>query len=268
MHDNASRRDHRSFLIAQIEQALTATRNHNLLVCFGAPGTLNPKTTEGVLMYHYSLNGQQLGPVTEEQLRQMVAAGQLNASTLVWREGLADWQPLGAVIPGITSNAVQCSVCKQTYPVDQTLQIGGQTVCAGCKPRYMQELREGAAGAGKNETLYNVALHQRRVLMCFLALLMFNIAQLTVSAAFPMVAPILGVGSLAAMIFGVFAVYRLAKTLGYTAILYAISMIIPCINLLTLLVVISRATKVLKEGGVKVGLLGVSRATIEQLRNS
>jgi hypothetical protein len=60
----------------------------------------------------------------------------------------------------------------------------------------------------------------------------------------------------------------LAKALGYTAIIYAIAMIIPCINLLTLLVIISRATKALKEGGVKVGLLGASRDTIQQLRTS
>ncbi|HUS36655.1 MAG TPA: DUF4339 domain-containing protein [Verrucomicrobiae bacterium] len=219
-------------------------------------------------MYHYNLNGQQLGPVTEEQLRQMVAAGQLNAATLIWREGMAEWQPIAAVIPGIAGTAVQCSVCKEMFPVDQTLQIGGQTVCAGCKPRYMQGLREGAVAAGKNEMLYKIALHQRRVLMCFLALLTFNIGQVALSAIIPMVAPLLMIGSLAAMIFGLFAVYRLAKALGYTAILYAIAMLIPCVNLLTLLVVISRATKVLKENGVKVGFLGVSKDTIEQLRTS
>jgi hypothetical protein len=219
-------------------------------------------------MYHYSANGQQLGPVTEEQLRQMVASGQLSASTLIWREGMGEWQPLGAVIPGITGGAVQCSVCKQVFPVDQTLQISGQTVCAGCKPRYMQELREGAIGAGKNERLYLIALHQRRVLMCFLALLTFNIAQVALVAVAPIAGVPLAIGSFAAMIFGLFAVYRLAKALGYTAIIYAIAMIIPCINLLTLLVVISRATKALKEGGVKVGLLGASRETIQQLRTS
>ena len=219
-------------------------------------------------MYHYSLNGQQLGPVSEEQLRQMVAAGQLNAATLIWREGMAEWQPIAAVIPGMGSASVQCSECKEMFPVDQTLQISGRTVCAGCKPRYMQGLREGTIDTGKNEMLYKVALHQRRVLMCFLALLTFNIGQVALSAIIPMAAPLLAIGSLVAMIFGLFAVYRLAKALGYTAILYAIAMLIPCVNLLTLLVVISRATKVLKENGVKVGFLGVSRETIEQLRTA
>jgi hypothetical protein len=217
-------------------------------------------------MYHYSLNGQQLGPVSEDQIRQMVASGQLTAATLIWREGMAEWQPVATVLPGIGSPAVQCSVCKQIFPVDQTLQISGQTVCATCKPRFVQGLREGAIGTGKNEMLYKVALHQRRVLMCFLALLTFNIGQVALAAVAPVAAPLLAIGSLAAMIFGLFAVYRLAKALGYTAIIYAIAMIIPCVNLLTLLVVISRATKVLKDNGVKVGFLGVDKATIEQLR--
>jgi hypothetical protein len=182
---------------------------------------------------------------------------------------MAEWQPIAVVIPGIGTAAVQCSVCKEMFPVDQTLQIGGQTVCAGCKPRYVQGLREGTIGAGQNEMLYKVAVHQRRVLMCFLALLTFNIAQVALAPVVPLIlVPVFLIGSLAAMIFGLFAVYRLAKALGYTAILYAIAMLIPCVNLLTLLVVISRATKLLKENGVKVGFLGVSKDTIEQLRRS
>jgi hypothetical protein len=218
-------------------------------------------------MYHYSVNGQQMGPVTEEQLRQMVAAGTLSAESLVWKEGMAEWQPVATVLPGIGGAPVQCSVCKQTFPVDQTLQIGGQTVCAGCKPTFVQGMREGAIGVRDN-SLYEVARGQRKVLMCFAALLTCNIAQVAVGAVAPPAAIFFALGSLVALIFSVIAVYRLAKALGYTAIIYAIAMIIPCINLLTLLVVVSRATQCLKQGGVKVGLLGASKQTIESLRVS
>ncbi|HEY6227041.1 MAG TPA: hypothetical protein VI282_07970, partial [Verrucomicrobiae bacterium] len=57
-----------------------------------------------------------------------------------------------------------------------------------------------------------------------------------------------------------------AKALGFTAIVYAIAMFIPCIGLLTLLIVVSRATSALKRGGVKVGFLGVSRDDLNRLR--
>jgi hypothetical protein len=50
------------------------------------------------------------------------------------------------------------------------------------------------------------------------------------------------------------------------AILYALLMIIPCINLIVLLVVVSRATNALRQGGIKVGFFGASKETIEQLR--
>src|SRR5688500_2175185 len=136
-------------------------------------------------MYHYSVNGQQLGPVSEEQLRQMVAAGTLAADTPIWKEGMANWQPIASVLPGIGGAPVQCSVCGQTFPVDQTIQISGQTVCAGCKPRFVQGLREGANTTGRDNRLYEIARRQRQVIMCFGALLTFNIAQVVVAAAVP-----------------------------------------------------------------------------------
>lgn len=42
-------------------------------------------------MWHYSVGGQQYGPVPEEQLKQLIAAGQVAATDLVWRDGLPNW---------------------------------------------------------------------------------------------------------------------------------------------------------------------------------
>ena len=47
--------------------------------------------------WYYSRGGQQAGPVTTDQLRQMVASGQLTPQDLVWADGMANWQPLGTV---------------------------------------------------------------------------------------------------------------------------------------------------------------------------
>ena len=43
--------------------------------------------------YWLVLNGQQAGPFTLDQLRNMVASGQLTAGTLVWTNGMAGWEP-------------------------------------------------------------------------------------------------------------------------------------------------------------------------------
>jgi hypothetical protein len=47
------------------------------------------------VQYHYSRGGQSYGPVSVEQLRQLAATGQLSATDLVWRDGLAEWVPAG-----------------------------------------------------------------------------------------------------------------------------------------------------------------------------
>ncbi|MDB5320819.1 MAG: hypothetical protein JWN40_2450 [Phycisphaerales bacterium] len=47
--------------------------------------------------WHYSSNGQQLGPVTSAQLKQLVGSGQLQATDMVWKDGMADWAPAGRI---------------------------------------------------------------------------------------------------------------------------------------------------------------------------
>lgn len=96
--------------------------------------------------YYYAVNGNQTGPVGEEELRRLVSAGTIPATTPVWREGMADWQPFSVVLGGAGDGAavVECTVCHQTFPADQTIRYGSVNVCAGCKPRFMQGLREGA----------------------------------------------------------------------------------------------------------------------------
>jgi uncharacterized membrane protein YjgN (DUF898 family) len=47
--------------------------------------------------WYYEAKGEQRGPVSEEDLLQLVSAGQVRAETLVWREGWPEWRPWGAV---------------------------------------------------------------------------------------------------------------------------------------------------------------------------
>lgn len=43
------------------------------------------------------VNGQQYGPISEEELRGWVAQGRVRPTDLVWTDGMANWQPLQSV---------------------------------------------------------------------------------------------------------------------------------------------------------------------------
>jgi len=47
--------------------------------------------------WYYAQNNQQLGPVTLEALRGMVASGQVGAADLVWTQGMSQWLPARSV---------------------------------------------------------------------------------------------------------------------------------------------------------------------------
>lgn len=49
--------------------------------------------------WYYARNGQQYGPLSEEQLKQMIAAGQVLSTDLVWKAGMPGWVPAPQVFP-------------------------------------------------------------------------------------------------------------------------------------------------------------------------
>ena len=47
--------------------------------------------------YHLAVNGQATGPYDLNMLRQMATAGQLNADSLVWKNGMSEWAKAGTI---------------------------------------------------------------------------------------------------------------------------------------------------------------------------
>ena len=45
--------------------------------------------------WYLSLNGQNLGPFSDEDIRMMLKTGEINSSTMIWCEGMKDWSPIG-----------------------------------------------------------------------------------------------------------------------------------------------------------------------------
>ena len=104
--------------------------------------------------FYYAVAGQQNGPVSEEQLDQLVSSGAVSPTTLVWREGMDTWQPYSTLKPGAmpaampvspeSPGAVVCTVCRQSYPPAQVVRYGATPVCRNCQPGFIQSLPAGA----------------------------------------------------------------------------------------------------------------------------
>jgi uncharacterized RDD family membrane protein YckC len=47
--------------------------------------------------WYYAIDGQQLGPVEEPEFERLVSIGVISSQTLVWRNGMSNWQPYGDV---------------------------------------------------------------------------------------------------------------------------------------------------------------------------
>ena len=119
--------------------------------------------------WYYVDAGQQAGPVDDAQLQALVTAGKILPDTLVWKEGMANWQayrevaqptepalrmaPVAAPVSSATAtapaapstNQVVCAECGGSFNPEDTIQYGNLRVCARCKPILVQKLAEGAA---------------------------------------------------------------------------------------------------------------------------
>src|SRR6267142_3939427 len=47
--------------------------------------------------WHLVVDGDQVGPVPESDIRGRIERGEINAETYVWKEGFADWLKLSAI---------------------------------------------------------------------------------------------------------------------------------------------------------------------------
>lgn len=117
--------------------------------------------------WYYVENGQQAGPVDDAQLQELVRSGSVQPDTLVWHEGLANWQayrelgpagvtgvtaaappsgpPLGAAPAAASDDEAVCAECNRVFSKQDMIQYGTVHVCAGCKPIFLQKLSEGVS---------------------------------------------------------------------------------------------------------------------------
>ena len=61
---------------------------------FGAPQQATPPPMPMQVMYHYASNGQQMGPVSIDKLKELFASRAINKDSLVWKQGMPNWAAL------------------------------------------------------------------------------------------------------------------------------------------------------------------------------
>lgn len=123
--------------------------------------------------WYYAAGGQQQGPVDDAQLDALIQSGTVTQDTLIWREGMTNWQPLRQARPAAggssaptappmaappiaggaaSSGEVVCAECGKMFTRDNAIQYGTAWVCATCKPVFLQKLQEGAMVGGAFQT--------------------------------------------------------------------------------------------------------------------
>jgi hypothetical protein len=115
--------------------------------------------------------------------------------------------------------------------------------------------------SGSREDLRSIATYQKGIMVCILIYVIAMIFQFALPAE---LRPLLGLGALAVGLIGTVFVFLLAIKV-YSAgvgILLGVLTLIPCLGLIVLLMVNGKATSILKQNGIRVGLLGANFSQI------
>ena len=109
---------------------------------------------------YYADGDQQLGPIGKAELQSLIKAKKINAKTLVWQNGMENWQELGVFVrsrknqntrpqkAAVTGSQAMCSECGRVFAEEEMIHFNDARVCAGCKPVFVQKIKEGVSVGG------------------------------------------------------------------------------------------------------------------------
>ena len=101
------------------------------------------------MSWHYTLDGKQIGPITQEEFETSVESGVINGDTLVREDGFSQWtiyREASNYADGgrpTFSTLAPCAECHREFAQDEMVNFANSWVCAECKPQYVQKLKEG-----------------------------------------------------------------------------------------------------------------------------
>ena len=122
------------------------------------------------------------------------------------------------------------------------------------------------------EDILQVAKYQSNLIMVILVNIIagaFMVSSISSNEAVPAISHMfIGVFRIAVLVVSIYFVYCLAKAARSPAILYVILVFIPLLGLIALLHLSGIATKILRDNGIKVGLMGANKSDLESLKNN
>lgn len=113
--------------------------------------------------WYYADSGRQVGPIQDESFEALVRSGVVRPDTLVWQQGMLNWQPYHTVRPAAAPAAPPldalaavapspatrfCGECGRPFPQNELIPFGNTLVCATCKEIFAHKLREGVSIGG------------------------------------------------------------------------------------------------------------------------
>ena len=106
------------------------------------------------MQWYYAIDGERRGPVAQAELEKLVTDGVVKADTLVWQQGMADWQAYARVAGGPAAGAAPaggaddgtevCAVSGQRHPRREMINYAGKWISAEHRDAFFQRQREGA----------------------------------------------------------------------------------------------------------------------------
>jgi hypothetical protein len=97
---------------------------------------------------YYEVGDQQVGPIGKSELQSLVKAKKLNAKTMVWQERNRQGKGVQKNSPADPVSRSVCSECGQAFAEEDMIRFQDSWVCAGCKPVFIQKVKEGVSVAG------------------------------------------------------------------------------------------------------------------------
>ena len=118
------------------------------------------------MTWYYAEANRPVGPIPEARLLELAASGVIKPETLVWRDGMANWQPFREIafapsspvpVPptfgagGKTSSGAagdeqeRCIECRYFFPESQLIRFGDSLICPNCKPSLVAKLQQSAS---------------------------------------------------------------------------------------------------------------------------
>ena len=175
--------------------------------------------------------------------------------------------------------SAECGICGKSFDESFLVELSGTKVCAGCKPQFLQGMREGAEPKKPTMVqveepeldLYKIAVNQKRLFFCGIAYVLLFCVGRPGQMSFSSNDPLQGLffafitlgGLITVVTFSCIFAHKLMRAQKQNSIYSILGLIIGSlfcvfIPVIILAIMISSANKIFKKLGIPTGGMGAN----------